>query len=185
MQMHHWMQQLTTIMAFATCGTSYNIAFFVAEGEVTAPAFLREHIDADHPNAITHTAICAKAGRRVTFVQIIDSDEETRGVSASLTRIFAARGAEVTLVQVQLLNGTTKRYNGVSVKGAKDARVNIVRAEIGGDTVVCGARSMLASKYGEFDLAAVYFGDGNRRLDLNYVIRQIPFCLNRPRRTAV
>lgn len=143
--------------------------FFLAEGISDGITYLREKLDAQHPNAVTHTAIHAKAGSKVTFVQILQSDPEVEGLSASLTQIAAEPGADVTLVQLQLLNEKSKRYNGVSVKAAKDAHVKIVRAELGGNIVVTGARAMLGKTGGEFDIDAIYYGDGDSILDFNDV----------------
>ena len=143
--------------------------FFRAEGESSGITYLRERLDAEHPNAVTHTAIHAKAGSKITFVQLIQSDAETAGLSASLTQIAAEPGAEVTLVQLQLMNPDCKRYNAVSVKAAKDAHVRIVRAELGGSVIVTGARALLDKTGGAFDLDAIYYGDGESILDFNDV----------------
>lgn len=143
--------------------------FFLVEKEAEGITYLRESLDANHPNAVTHTAIHAKANTRATFVQLVQSDADVEGLSASLIQIAAEPGADVTLVQLQLLNPNSRRYNGVSVKVAKDAHVRIVRAELGGNVVVSGARAMLAHTAGAFDLDAIYYGDGDSILDFNDV----------------
>ena len=143
--------------------------FFLAEGISDGVSYLRETLDAAHPNAVTHTAIRAKSGSRVTFVQVLQSDGDAAGLSASLTQIAAEPGADVTLVQLQLLNGNSRRFNGVSVKIAKGARVRIVRAELGGSLIVSGARCVLDKPAGEFDMDAIYYGGGDSILDFNDV----------------
>lgn len=141
--------------------------FFRAEGTAEAPAFLRERLDAAHPNAVTHTAIHAKAGSAVTFVQVITSDDETAGLSAALTQICAEAGSRVTLIQVQLLNEHCRRYNAVAVKAAKDAAVKVIRADLGAAVTLSGARALLPERQGAFDLQAIYYGDGENLLDFN------------------
>ncbi len=146
--------------------TQANFArFFAAEGKLEAPILLRETLDARGPNAVTHTALHAKAGSDVTFVQLAQG----AGTSAALTQIAAERDAHVKLVQVQLLTPASRRWNGVAIRCATGARVEVVRIELGAGIVVAGARAALASRGGEFDLDAVYYGGGDAVLDFNDV----------------
>ena len=91
------------------------------------------------------------------------------GTSAALTQIAAERDAHVKLVQVQLLTPASRRWNGVAIRCATGARVEVVRIELGAGIVVAGARAALASRGGEFDLDAVYYGGGDAVLDFNDV----------------
>lgn len=141
--------------------------FFRAEGKAAAPAYLREHLDEAHPNAVTHTAIHAKAGSEITFIQVITGDEETAGLSASLTQICAEACSRVTLVQLQLLGANARRYNGVAVKCAREANVTIIRADLGAAVTVSGAKALLPERESEFTLQSIYFGDQENILDFN------------------
>ena len=141
--------------------------FFRISGEPGAPAILRERLDESRPNAVTHTAIHVKAGSKVTFLQVVESDENTAGVSASLTRICAEAGSDVTLVQVQLLNRSCRRWNGVVVKCGEDAAVRVIRADLGAAIIVSGARALLPERRSQFDLRTVYYGDEENLLDFN------------------
>lgn len=143
--------------------------FFRAEGKAITPAYLREHLDAAHPNAVTHTAIHAKAGSEITFVQVVTGDEETKGLSASLTQICAEVGSRVTLIQLQLLNGHSRRYNAVAVKCGRDASVKIIRADLGAAMTLSGARSLLPELRSELELRSIYYGDDENILDFNDV----------------
>ena len=76
----------------------------VSEGvEINEPAVLSAELDAAHPNALTYVTVDAAKNSRLTLVQVVRGGAES-GVSANLTRIRAAEGAVVKLVQVQLLN---------------------------------------------------------------------------------
>ena len=102
------------------------------------------------------------------FVQVVRGDAEG-GVSANLTRIRAAEGAHVVLVQVQLLGNRARRWNAVAIEQGTSARVEQVRIELGGSVVACGARTLLNHNKCEYDLDAVYFGHSNDVLDFNDV----------------
>ena len=113
-------------------------------------------------------SIDAAAGSSLTVVQVVLGDAEG-GVSANLTRIRAAEGAHVVLVQVQLLGNCARRWNAVAIEQGTSARVEQVRIELGGSVVACGARTLLNHNKCEYDLDAVYFGHSNDVLDFNDV----------------
>ena len=137
-------------------------------GIADAPVVFETALDADHPHALTYLTIDAAAGSSLTVVQVVRGDAEG-GVSANLTRIRAAEGAHVVLVQVQLLGNRARRWNAVAIEQGTSARVEQVRIELGGSVVACGARTLLNHNKCEYDLDAVYFGHGNDVLDFNDV----------------
>ena len=143
--------------------------FFQAEGTIDTQVYLRERLDQSRPNAVTHTAIHAKAGSKVTLVQVSESEEDVQGLSAALTRVYAEAGSEVTLVQLQLLNAGSRRYNAVAAKCDTGAVVRVIRADLGAGVTVSGAKAQLTQRRSEFDLQAIYYGDGTGILDFNDV----------------
>ena len=91
-------------------------------GTADAPVVFETALDADHPHALTYLTIDAAAGSSLTVVQVVRGDAEG-GVSANLTRIRAAEGAHVVLVQVQLLGNRARRWNAVAIEQGTSARV--------------------------------------------------------------
>ena len=143
--------------------------FYQANGTAKAPIRLYEHLDAAHPNALTHTALHAAENSCVTYVQVLTADADADGVSASLTQIAAEKGARVRLIQIQLLPRACRRYNGVAVRCEAGARVDVLRAEPGAGVLVSGARFALEGDESACRLDAVYYGDGDGVLDFNDV----------------
>ena len=144
-------------------------ALTVAEGTVVKdPILFEANLDPAHPAALSCITLDAAAHSDVTLVQVVRGDAP-EGIAASLTRIRAGEGAHVKLVQVQLLGKQSRRWNAVAIEASKNARVEQVRIELGGLLSACGARAALASDKSEYDLDAVYFGEGNAVLDYNDV----------------
>lgn len=139
-----------------------------AAGEADAPAVLEVTLDGAHPYALTHLTVDAAPGSRLTVVQIVRGDAEG-GVSAASTRVRAGEGAQVRLVQVQLLGRRARRWNAVAVEAAAGARVEQVRIELGAQVCACGTRTLLNGNRSAYELAAVYFGGGQDVLDFNDV----------------
>ncbi len=144
-------------------------ALTVAEHtKVAEPAVLEATLSAAHPNALSVLEIDAKADSSLTVVQVVRGDAEN-GVSGNLTRIRAAEGARIKLVQVQLLGSQSRRWNAVAIDAAKTAKVEQVRIELGGLLAAAGTRAVLPESRSEYDLDALYFGQGESVLDFNDV----------------
>ena len=145
---------------------AYNIR---RNGGAGGRVLITHALDADHPNLVARQAIHAKAGSRVTVVEVCRSPEALTGLCASLTQIYAEAGAQVRLIQVQLLGGGCRRWSAVGIRGERGTRVELVRAELGGGVSACGSKARLAGPGSEYDLDAVYYGDGDMVLDFNDV----------------
>ena len=117
------------------------------------------------------TLIHAKAGSRITVLQSYLSDDETAAFHTGLTKILADEGAEVKLIQVQLLSDRSRHYSDIGVLLGDGAKVELVQAERGGEAACTGAFAQLAGYQSGFSSDTIYFGDEKRRIDLNYVAR--------------
>ena len=153
--------------AWLTTNTNL-VNHLAAVGRADAPVVFENTLDDAHPHALTYLTIDAAADSDVTVVQVVRGDAEN-GVSANLTRIRAAEGAHVVLVQLQLLGNRARRWNAVAIEEGTSARVEQVRIELGGTVAACGARAILDHNKCEYDLDAVYFGHGRDVLDFNDV----------------
>lgn len=155
--------------AFVLENATVRHALTVAENVTVAePAVFEFTLDAAHSNALSVLDVDAKANASVTLVQVVRGDAEN-GVAANLVRIRAAEGAQVKLVQVQLLGDRARRWNAVAIEESTGAKVEQVRIELGGSVSACGARAMLDHSKAEYDLDAVYFGGRDAVLDYNDV----------------
>lgn len=100
------------------------------------------------------------------------SKEEVRPAQhAGLTKIIAEAGATVRLFQVQLLNKQSHHFSDVGIAVGEGAKVEVYQAELGGAAAFAGCLAYLQGYQGNFTADTVYFGDGARKLDLNYVAR--------------
>ena len=155
--------------AYLLANANIRHALTVADSvAVNDPILFETTLDAAHPTALSCITLDAGAHSDITLVQVVRGDAED-GVAASLTRIRAGEGAHVKLVQVQLLGKKARRWNAVAVEEATGAKVEQVRVELGGILSACGTRAALAANKSEYDLDAIYFGEGDAVLDYNDV----------------
>lgn len=108
--------------------------------------------------------ISVPAGETVEKIFVFRSEQVTN------IRAEVARGGTLNLICIQLLP-TDKAYAGkVLVTAGEKAKINYTAVEVGAVHTLTNLQIELDGNGSAADVAAVYFGDADRRLDLNYVI---------------
>lgn len=113
--------------------------------------------------------IYAEAGSRLTVLMSAASAVDAAGLAAVETRIYAGAGAQVKLVQVQLLGSGFTHFNDIGCQADDDAAVEVLQLELGGSTVYSGALANLTGSASSFKVETGYYGRGKQHLDMNYV----------------
>ncbi len=142
----------------------------VPAGEHLGPKVLKQELTAGQPRSEV-MLIHAGAGSRLKLVQVLRSAGEGAVQHTGLTKIIAEAGAQVLLVQVQMLNSQSVSVQDVGIQLQENAQVKVCQAELGGAQAWAGCLGALQGTGSRFDAQTFYFGDGRRRLDLNYVAR--------------
>lgn len=135
------------------------------------PQSARYVLDAANPTLADVTLIHAKAGSRVTVLRSYLAGDESACLHMGLTKILAEAGAQVRLVQVQLLNSASTHFDDVGVLLDEGATVEVVQAELGAGADFAGCLALLQGRGSNFAVDTAYFGDKGRQLDFNYVAR--------------
>lgn len=145
-----------------------NISCFFKAIEKTAQTIrLKASISVPNTAMIGDYGIYAGAGSSITVLQESDTSENGSGFTAELTRIYAEKGALVKLIQVQNLNHLCSSWNGVAIHAEDGARVEVVRAVLGGNKAALGAKALLKGKESSYLLNTIYFGDHAQTFDFN------------------
>ncbi len=118
---------------------------------------------------VDEQALVARAGSRATVVFAYRGEG---GFHRGLTRIYIEPGAELHLVKVQLLSAQTNHADSVAVYAAGDARFRFTAIEPGAAESATTLLVQLAGEKGEADCETLYLGDGTRKIDMNYILRQ-------------
>ena len=152
--------------------TNRNAGSFIelaVDEQPAEPIFLDYQLDAANPVLVDEHFIYAHSGSRATVVIAY------RGEGAfhrGLTRVCIEPGAELHLVKVQLLSTAANHADSVGVYAGKDAKFRFTAVEPGAAESATTLMIQLAGDRGEADCEALYFGDGERRIDMNYILRQ-------------
>ena len=113
--------------------------------------------------------------RQQIVVEPGQSDEvvlEHREGGAHETVVHVGKGAKLHLVLAELAPSDAPYTNRVKVQVDEDGAFSYTGAEVGGKTTATELTVNLAGDRSTADVWALYFGDEDRLLDLNYIIRQ-------------
>ncbi len=150
--------------------TAYHVIEAEENQEYTNTDSLRYSLTGGDP-VVDVTLIHAHAGSRVTVLQSYTSGDDSACFHGGLTKIIAEKGAQVRLVQVQLLNSAGRHFDDVGFLLDDGAHAEIIQAELGGQCAYSGCLALLQGYQSSFGADTIYLGDGTRKLDLNYVAR--------------
>ena len=113
--------------------------------------------------------------RQQIVVEPGQSDEvvlEHREGGTHETVVHVGKGAKLHLVLAELAPSDAPYTNRVKVQVDEDGAFSYTGAEVGGQTTATELTVNLAGDRSTADVWALYFGDEERLLDLNYIIRQ-------------
>ena len=150
----------------ANTGVSLRVAPGV---KVREPVRLDYLLSAENPAVADNVTVAAGEGSEVTVVMSCRSAGDAAGFHGGLTKLYAAQGAAIHLVQVQLLGDGCTHFDNVGATADDDALIDVVQAELGAEKSYSGVKARLNGAGSRLRLDTIYFGDRSRALDFNYV----------------
>ena len=138
-------------------------------GRSEMPLLLTHTLTKECHAAISDIVIHAERGSCLTLVEVVRGAENAGGIAVSLLRVYAEEGSHVRLIQLQMLSDDSRRWSSVGVIEETDAKVELHRAELGGNLAVCGSLAKLIGRRSEYDTHTIYFGNDNAILDFSDV----------------
>lgn len=151
---------------------NHRAAIQVQAEKTVAPIVYHYDLDREETPLADEHVIVAEAGSDVTVVQVYTATR-SGAFHAGCTRILAKAGARVRLLQIQMMGTDTTHISDVGVSLQEKAEVSVVNLEMGQADVYAGGRFRLLGKKSVLNCETVYFGDGTRKLDFNYLAEHI------------
>jgi len=153
----------------AVCNSGYVIEIAVNE-QRPQPIQLRYVLDEAAPALTDEHIIVARENSEATV--IISYAGDGRLFHNGRTRVYAEKGAKLHLIKVQLLAGEAQQLDAIGAYAEAGACIDATVVEIGAARSVTSLKINLAGDESTADIKTIYFGDGTRELDMNYIIRQ-------------
>jgi FeS assembly protein SufD len=153
--------------------SEFNTGVFVRgrKGEVSEePIVINFESDKENDFIVDNNVILAEEGSKFTLLMNYKSADEAKAFHNGLTRIYVAKGAEVTLIKVQLFNESSDSFDSNLAVVEEEAKVNYINIELGSKNALANYAVELKGEKSEGNISSIYLGDKERVIDLNYAI---------------
>lgn len=153
--------------------TENNSGYYIeipAGEKLAVPIELKYELDQENPTLVDRHFIAARKGSESTIL-ISYTGDVPEAFHNGLTRVYAEAGATVHLIKLQLLGDTAVHIDAVSTYAEKDAKIEFTTIELGAAESITSLKTNLAGDQSTADIQSIYFGDGKRKIDMNYVLR--------------
>lgn len=139
----------------------------------TEPIMVRYELDGENPVVIDNNIIAAEENSSITLI----FDYMTRdGVDAfhnGVTKVYARDGSNVTIIKIQRMNSCSINIDSIAVYSGCGANVNYIQIELGAYKTITNYLNILNGENSSVNIDTVYLGDGNRKIDLSYLINHV------------
>lgn len=136
--------------------------------ENTAEERISFHCEASC-NASREIKLFAGENETLTVWMGLESSEKAEGTIALRTKIKASKGANIRLVQVNLLGRNMSLINDIGAYCGDNAHVCVLQLFLGGKNTWTGLKTELKGDKSRLDADTGYFCDNGQSLDMNYV----------------
>ncbi len=156
-----------------TVRKNFNTGFFIeAHKDVISnePVYLNYKMDKDNPYVIDNNMIIGEEGSTITVIMTYSSEKDVKAFHSGITRIYAKKGAVINLIKVQMLDGEGIHLDGTAALLEEDAQINYTFIELGAAVSITNCKSELIGDKSKSNLSSIYFGDKDRKIDINYIV---------------
>ncbi|MCR4618795.1 MAG: SufD family Fe-S cluster assembly protein [Lachnospiraceae bacterium] len=108
-------------------------------------------------------------GAKACAIQFVTSKDAGDSEVMVQSRYHISKGAEFTLIQVQMLENTCIFYNDIGGEVEDEGSFNLIQLILGGKKNAYGAFNELGGKKSCFNVDLAYELEGTESLDMNYV----------------
>ena len=159
------------LAAFTRVHSNAGVQIRIKKGtKADEPIVARYDFNAENATLMDNNVIFAEANSEVTVVMIYRGEG---AFHSGLMRVIAENCAVVKVVQINTLGTAAQHFTDFSAVVANGARVELTRIELGAAAVYAGCHMKLEGDKSECAADTFYFGDGDRKLDFNYIAKHL------------
>ena len=140
--------------------------------EITEPLCL-DYILRGFDRDAVRQEIVAEEGSSLTVIMDYTSGRNEEGFFGVQTRLYAAKGACIHLVKIELLGSGFTHFDDIGAAADDGGAIDIVQLELGGGRNYVGADVALRGSRSRFTGNVGYLCIKDQSLDMNYVVEHI------------
>ncbi|MCR5788479.1 MAG: SufD family Fe-S cluster assembly protein [Lachnospiraceae bacterium] len=122
---------------------------------------------------VVRQRIIAEEGSELTVIMDYTSDKASEGFFGVETLLYAAKGATINLVKLQLLGRGFTHFENIGAVAEEGAKLNVIQMILGGKDNYAGLHAELLGKRSCFEGNVGYLCLNDEQLDMNYYIGHI------------
>jgi FeS assembly protein SufD len=138
--------------------------------KAAGPVRLEYLLDFENPVVVDNNIITAEENSEITVVIDYSTSGGIEAFHNGITKVYARAGAVVNIVKVQRLSDISFHFDASVAFTGQGARVNWVEVNLGAKASVTNITSNLDEDGSESSISSIYFGDGERSIDIKYLI---------------
>lgn len=151
----------------------YNSGIFVhapRNTKIAAPIRLEYKLDEENSAVIDNNIIIAEENSEVTVVIDYTTSDEVEAFHNGVTKVYAKDNAVVNIIKIQRMNNKSYHFDSHVAYSGYDAKVNWIQVELGAKNSVTNFINNLNEVSSEANISSVYLADGERNIDLSYLM---------------
>lgn len=155
------------------CEDVYNsgiLLYLPEDKKIETPIRLEYTLDQENSRVVDYNIIYAAANSRATIVIDYSTSDQAETTHMGAMKIYAREGSEITIVKIQRMNDLSYHFDSNIAHIDGNAKVNYIQVELGSKASVTNYKNTL-NEAGEANLMSIYFGDGDRLIDLSYLMQ--------------
>lgn len=151
----------------------YNSGVFVHAPKNTKlkePIRLDYKLDEANPIVIDNNIIIAEENSEITVVIDYSTIDEAEAFHNGITKVYAKDGAVVNVIKLQRMNDKSQHFDSHVSYSGYGAKVNFIQVELGAKNSITNYVNNLDDENSECSISSIYLADGERYIDLSYLM---------------
>lgn len=139
---------------------------------IKEPIRIKYGMDRDNDVVIDNNIIVASENSSVTIVVDYYTIDDVDAFHNGAMKIYAKDGAQVTVIKVQRMNGSSNNFDSNLAIVEYGAKVDFIEIELGSKRTVTNYRVNLREE-GNSSINSAYLGDKDREIDISYYMNHL------------
>jgi FeS assembly protein SufD len=151
----------------------YNSGVFVhapRNAKLVEPIRLEYKLDTENSTVIDNNIVIAEENSEITIVIDYTTLGEVEAFHNGVTKVYAKEGSTVNIINVQRMNDKSYHFDSHVAYSGYGAKVNWIQVELGAKSSVTNYINNLNEENSEANISSVYLADGERSVDLSYMM---------------
>jgi FeS assembly protein SufD len=159
---------------FAALGEKlYNAGIFVhvpKNTKLEQPVRLEYELDEENPVVIDNNIIVVEENSRAAIVIDYTTIDNVEAFHNGVTKVYAKEGSQVNIIKIQRMNDKSLHFDSHIAFSGYGAKVNWIQIELGAKNSVTNYVNNLNEENSEANISSIYLADGERSIDLSYLM---------------